>query len=71
VIKLPAESYPFTIQAISTLTGDVVWEQRVEMPDGAVQAGLHIPPLAKQIGCPVQIKLLWPDGSVTEKGVWN
>jgi hypothetical protein len=63
---LPAEYFPFTIEAINPATGQVVWFRRVDKPDGVLK--LEIPPLARQLGHPVSIRLVFADGSVEEGG---
>lgn len=59
--ELPADRFPFTMQAFSTRDGSMVWERLIKAP-----GPVWVPPLAKQIGCPVTIRITWPDGTVTD-----
>jgi len=59
---LPQDCFPFVVQALSTRDGTVVWERTIKRAEN-----VYIPPLAKQIGCPVKIRLIWPDGTVEEQ----
>ncbi len=58
---LSRTSFPFTILATDSLTGKEVWRHQVTGP-----GRVYVPPLAKQLGRPVNIQLLWPDGTTTE-----
>lgn len=60
-VDLKPSAFPFTIEAISSTTGEVVWREIVNGPGRA-----FVPPLAEIIGCAVAIRIHWPDGSVTE-----
>lgn len=57
---LPLECFPFTIEAINSRTGKVVWSATFDGP-----SMVYIPPLKHQFGVPIAIRLLWPDGTVT------
>jgi hypothetical protein len=57
--------FPFTIEARLASAGRdsaVVWCKLVTGPGMA-----WIPPLAKQYGEPVSLRILWPDGSISEQ----
>lgn len=54
-------AFPFTIEAISSATGEVVWREVVNGPGRT-----FVPPLAEMIGRSVAIRIRWADGSITE-----
>lgn len=60
-IDLKEEAFPFTIEAISSKTDEIVWSKIVNGP-----GPIYVPPLAEIIGCSVAIRTRWPDGTVTE-----
>lgn len=57
---LPASEYPFTIEAINSVTGDIVWTRKVTGPES-----VYVPPLTRMVGAPVDIRLRSSDGSIT------
>lgn len=57
--RLDAGSFPFTIEALDSRDGSIVWSCVVTGP-GAID----IPPLAKRIGAPVHTRIVWPDGEI-------
>jgi hypothetical protein len=61
--SLPAECFPFTIEAISDKTGAVVWSEIIDRA-----SMVYIPPLKAQFDSPITIRILWPDGTVTTQG---
>jgi len=64
---LPAEMYPFLIEALHPETRKVVWSMCVAAPaDPAGFQAVTIPPLSKTYGHPVLMRITWPDGTVSE-----
>jgi len=59
---LPARAYPVTMTAHRTSNGEEVWREVIERPPGV----LEIPPLAKQVGERVWIRVTWATGEVEE-----
>ncbi len=59
-----AEQYPITIEALHPDTRAVVWTTTIEKPDST--ALVAIPPLRRQLGHPVTIRMRFADGTVTE-----
>jgi hypothetical protein len=60
--NLPATAYPLTIIALRSDNRAEVWRHHLMSP-GAV----YIPPLAKQHGVKVIIRIEYADGTVDEK----
>ena len=61
-VDLRREDFPFVIAAYRVSTDDEVWRRKVTGP-----AELWIPPLARQFGEPVRIRIFWKDGRVEVK----
>lgn len=60
--NLPPQFYPFCVQALHPETRAVVWETTVERPPAGELGRLYIPPLAKQLGHAITIRIMWPHG---------
>lgn len=56
---LPASMYPFTIEALNAETAEVVWKHVVTGP-----GSVYVPPLARDFGHPIAIRVTWADGNV-------
>lgn len=65
----PPEKYPITIEALHFATGAVVWTKTVAEPPGDVSAVVYIPPLRKQLGHRVRIRVSFGDGTVQEEQI--
>ena len=61
----PRDLYPLRVEALHPATGEVLWETKVEEPEGLEY--LWIPPLAKIFGHPVRIRIVWGDGTITDR----
>lgn len=65
--RLPPSSFPLEIEALHPVTGRVVWSTVLHEPAaGEVWAGIEIPPLRQQLGHPVDIRITYGDGTVSE-----
>jgi hypothetical protein len=60
--NLPASAYPIRIEALHPETEAVVWSRVVERPGSNGTAALYIPPLRKQLGHPVVIRVTLASG---------
>lgn len=60
--ELRPEDFPFTLEALDSESGAVVWKKIIETP-----GPLYIPALAAKIGRPVKVRITWPSGKVTEQ----
>lgn len=58
------EDFPITFEALHPKTRVVVWSQTVERPADATE--LYIPPLAKQLGHRVIMRITFGDGRVEQ-----
>lgn len=59
--NFPREAFPITIEALHPDTKQVVWSTVVEMPEDAQP--ICIPPLKRQLGHPVEIRVTFADGA--------
>jgi hypothetical protein len=57
------EDFPITFEALHPKTGAVVWSKTVDAPE----TELYIPPLAKQLGHRVVIRITFGERTVTEE----
>jgi hypothetical protein len=64
IADLPREKYPFVLECLHWQTHVVVWSVTVEAPPVGERVILRIPPLAKQLGHPVTVRITFADGSV-------
>jgi hypothetical protein len=53
----PREAYPILIEALHPDIKSVVWSKAIEAPDSDETVALHIPPMRKQLGHPVNIRV--------------
>lgn len=60
----PPDEFPVVIEALHAVTRAVVWRAVLERPAGL--AALHIPPLARQLGHPVTMRITVATGQVVE-----
>jgi hypothetical protein len=57
---LRSDQFPFELVALDSETGAVVWRHTVTGP-----GKVTIPPLARQLGRRVKMRIIWPDGTVS------
>jgi hypothetical protein len=62
----PREYFPMKIEALHPQTRRVVWSQEVREPIGSLKE-IYIPPLAKQLGHRVAMRITFATGEVTEE----
>jgi hypothetical protein len=63
---LPLRMYPFRIEALHPDTRMVLWTRTVQAPMGGKRDTIHIPALRERFGHPVQIRMVFADGTVEE-----
>lgn len=64
---LPANLFPFLIEALHVDTLAVVWQKRVELPKSKDElAKIYIPALSEILGHAVRIRITFADGIVRE-----
>lgn len=61
------DKFPITIEALHPETRVVVWAKTIEKP--ADLAMIVVPPLRKQLGHPVVIRVRYGDGTVSENAL--
>jgi hypothetical protein len=61
---LPAEKFPFTMIAVGRESGRELWETTVMAPPALTS--IRIPPLARMHGEPVDVHILFADGTTEE-----
>lgn len=65
---LPLEAYPLTLEAYHPETRKVVWSRVIDAPLSGQRAEIFIPPLRKQLGHPVAMRVIFADGTCREQG---
>jgi hypothetical protein len=63
--RFARDLYPLRIEALDPQTGEILWETTVEAPEGL--AAVYIPPLAQQFGHAVRMRIVWADGTITDR----
>lgn len=59
---LPRKKFPFTMKMYRTDTDECVWARTITKPDRLV--GLHVPAMAKIVGCPMYVIVEYADGTI-------
>lgn len=62
--KLPRHWFPVKLEILRTDNDEVVYEETVEAPETITM--LHIPPLGRELGVPVWVRVTYGDGKVVE-----
>lgn len=65
---LTPSMFPFVIEAYNPDGGEIVWTKTVEQPAPGERGGIWIPPLRKQLGHPVCIRITFADGRSYDSG---
>ncbi len=66
ICDLPRKKYPFKVEYLHPHTQEVVDSTTVEAPAPGTRNALYIPPLAKILGHPVDVRITFADGQVVE-----
>jgi hypothetical protein len=64
---LPERLFPIEVEALHPDTREVVWHAFVERPPDGQRILLEIPPLRKQLGHPVTMRIRFGDGTVSTR----
>lgn len=59
---LPARAFPIHLRAYRADNGEQVWEAWMDKPFSGLRNALYVPPLAKQQGCPIIMRITTADG---------